>query len=378
MRSDPNLLAVNPGSSSTKFALYRDEKQLVVRNLQHSKAELVKCGPAILSQLEMRLARMEDELEACGMRLDGIAAVVARGGLLRPVQGGTYRVNEAMLEELRQAERGEHAANLGAFLAQAIASRIGVPAYIVDPVSVDEWIKVARLSGCAQLPRPCLSHALNSKAIARRYASERAQPYEELRLVVAHLGSGNTISAHAGGRMIDATNSREEGAFSTERAGAVPAMELVRLCYNGRYSQREVETMLTREGGLISYLGTADLREVEERIGRGDQHAGLVWRAMVYQIAKEIGAMACALRGRVDAVLLTGGMANSNQLTRALTEAVGWIAPVKVYAGEDELQALAEGALRVMRHEEPCHEFGADVPEGVLSECADRENLVKN
>jgi butyrate kinase len=363
MRLAPNLLAINPGSSSTKFALYRDAEQLVVRNLQHSQAELARCGHDVLAQLQMRLALVEDELEVCGMRLDGIAAVVARGGLLHPVQGGTYRVNETMLEELRRAERGEHAANLGAFLAQAIASRIGVAAYIVDPVSVDEWIEVAHLSGCARLVRPCLSHALNSKAIARRYATESARRYEDLRLVVAHLGSGHTISAHSSGRMIDATNSREEGAFSTERAGSVPAMELVRLCYSGRYSQKEMETMLTREGGLISYLGTADLREVEARIVQGDQHAALVWSAMVYQIAKEIGAMACALCGRVDAILLTGGMAHSQRLTVAVSEAAGWIAPVKVYAGEDELRALAEGALRVIRDEEKCHEFGADVPE---------------
>ena len=273
MSLTPNLLAINPGSASTKFGLYCDEMPVLVRNLQHSKAELTSGGPNVLSQLHMRLQRIENELEASGLPLNGIVAVAGRGGLLRPVQGGTYRVNDAMLEELRRAERGEHAANLGAFLAQAIASRIGVPAYIVDPVSVDEWLKVARFSGCAQLERPCLSHALNSKAIARRYASEMGRPYDEMRLVVAHLGSGHTISAHASGRMIDATNSREEGAFSTERAGAVPAIELVRLCYSGRYTQKELEVMLTREGGLISYLSTGDLREVEQRIEQGDQHA---------------------------------------------------------------------------------------------------------
>ncbi len=364
----PNLLAINPGSASTKFGLYRDEEPLLVRNLQHSKEELAAGGTDVLSQLQMRLQRIEDELEAGGLPLDGIAAVVGRGGLLRPVKGGTYRVNEVMLEELRRAARGDHAANLGAFLAQAIASCIGVPAYIVDPVSVDEWIKVARLSGCAQLERPCLSHALNSKATARRYAGEVKRPYDEMRLVVAHLGSGHTISAHASGRMIDATNSREEGAFSTERAGAVPAIELVRLCYSGRYTQKEMETMLTREGGLISYLGTGDLREVEQHIDEGDEHAGLVFRAMVYQIAKEIGAMACVLRGKVDAILLTGGMAHSLRLTAAICEAVQWIAPVKIYAGEDELRALAEGALRVMRHEEASREFGVDAVETILIE----------
>jgi len=366
MNSAPNILAIDPGSASTKIGLYRDLEPLLERNLRHDKAVLAACGGPALSQLALRLQCIEDQLEASGMRLDHIVGVVGRGGLLRPLAGGTYLVNDEMLEELRRAERGDHAANLGAFLAQAIARRIGVAAYIVDPVSVDEWIKVARFSGCAELPRPCLSHALNSKAMARRYADEVEKAYEDLRLVVAHLGSGHTISAHASGRMIDATNSREEGAFSTERAGSVPAMELVRLCYSGRYTRKQVETMLTREGGLISYLGTGDLRDVEEHIAKGDQHAGLVFRAMVYQIAKEIGAMACALHGRVDAIVLTGGMAHSERLTTGIKGRVGWIAPVKVYAGEDELRALAAGALRVVRRDESAREFGAGAQESVM------------
>jgi butyrate kinase len=360
------LLLINPGSASTKFGLYRDEEPLLVCNLQHDKAQLAACGPEILSQLPLRLQCIDEGLETSGLPLDRIVAVVGRGGLLRPVAGGAYLVNDEMLAELRRAERGQHAANLGAFLAQAIASRLRVRAFIVDPVSVDEWIKVARLSGCAQLERPCLSHALNSRAIARRYANDVEQSYEDLRLVVAHLGSGHSISAHASGRMIDATNSREEGAFSTERSGSVPVVELVRLCFSGRYTQEQVETMLTREGGLTSYLGTRDLPEVERRIAEGDQYAGLVFRAMVYQISKEIGAMSCVLRGRVDAILLTGGMAHSQRLTSALQASVQWIAPVKIYAGEDELRALAEGVLRVIRHEEPSREFGQEVPESTI------------
>lgn len=365
MNATPNILAIDPGSTSTKIALYRDMEPLLQCNLRHNKDELAGCGPDMLSQLELRLERIDEELEASGMRLDCIEAVVGRGGLLRPVAGGIYRVNDEMLEELRRAERGDHAANLGAFLAWAVARRIGVAAYIVDPVSVDEWIKIARLSGCVELDRPCLSHALNSKAIARRYAEESGKPYEDLLLVVAHLGSGHTISAHASGRMIDATNSREEGAFSSERAGSVPAIELVRMCFSGRYTRKQVETMLTRTGGLIGYLGTSDLAEVERRIEEGDERAGLVFRAMAYQIAKEIGAMACVLNGRVDAILLTGGMAHSERLCSAVSERVGWIAPVKVYAGEDELRALAAGALRVIRREEPVREFGGRVPEAV-------------
>ncbi len=362
----PNLLAINPGSSSTKFGLYRDDQPLLVRNLQHAKAELASCGHDILSQFELRLQCMEDELEASGFRLSDLAAVVARGGLLHPVQGGTYGVNDTMLDELRRAERGDHAANLGAFLANAIAQRLSVPAYIVDPVSVDEWTDEARLSGCAQLNRPCLSHALNSKAIARRYASEVGRSYEDLRLIVAHLGSGHTISAHAHARMIDATNSREEGAFSSERAGSVPAIELVRLCFSGKFTRKQVETMLTREGGLISYLGTADLRDVERRIDQGDKHAELVFRAMSYQIAKQIGSMSSVLQGKVDAILLTGGMSHCQQLTTAISDAVNWISPVIIYGGEDELRALVEGALRVIRHEEQSREFGPEINEPVL------------
>ena len=363
----PNILAINPGSTSTKIALFCDTEPLLLRSLSHSQAELAACGPEIWSQLGLRLESVEGALEACGLRLDGIAAVVGRGGLLRPMAGGTYLVNDEMLDELRRGARGQHASHRGAVLAHAIAARIGVPAFIVDPVSVDEWTDKARLSGCAQLERPCLSHALNSKAIARRYAREQGREYEQLRLVVAHLGSGNTISAHQHGRMIDATNSREEGSFSTERAGGVPAMELVRLCFSGRYKLAEVERMLIREGGLIGYLGTGDLREVEQRIAKGDARAELVFEAMAYQIVKEIGAMACVLEGKVDAILLTGGMAHSQRLTEEITRAVVWIAPVRIYAGEDELRALAEGALRVLRKEEPAREFVGKHPGAVLA-----------
>lgn len=355
----PNILAIDPGSSSTKIALFHDDEELMTSTLRHDRQELAACGSGMLAQLGLRLAAVDEALESSGLRLNGLRAVVGRGGLLHPLPGGVYQVCDLMLEELRRAERGDHAANLGAFLAISVAERIGVPAYIVDPVSMDEWLAIARLSGCAQLERPCLSHALNSKATARRYAAENGARYEDLLLVVAHLGSGHTISAHAGGRMIDATNSREEGAFSSERAGSVPAMELVRLCFSGRYTQKEIETMLIREGGLQSYLGTGELAEVERRMDQGDERAGLVFRAMAYQIAKEIGAMATVLNGRVAAILLTGGMARSQRLSAAITERVRWIAPVKIYPGEEELRALAAGALRVLRGQEAAREFAA-------------------
>jgi butyrate kinase len=356
--SELKVLAINPGSTSTKFALYVDDRPVLVKNLRHSDRDLAAFrGRSILDQQQFRGEQIEAALHEAEHGTSELNAVVGRGGLLPPLASGTYLVNRDMLEELRAARRGEHASNLGAFLADGLAREAGVPAFIVDPVSVDEWPEEARLSGSALLERQCLSHALNSKAVAKRYARECGVPYESLRLIVAHLGSGISISAHAGGRMMDVTNSREEGAFSTERAGSVPVMQLVELCFSGRYTQREVEAALFREGGLYSYLGTKDLIEVERRIDDGDRQGKLVFDAMVYQIAKEIGAMATVLCGCVDALLVTGGMANSERVVSTLEERVGWIAPTVRSPGEDELQALAEGALRVLRGEEEAREF---------------------
>lgn len=311
----------------------------------------------ILDQQEFRAAQIESELARAGVSISQLHAVVGRGGLLPPLASGTYEVNAAMLGELRAARRGEHASNLGAYLAHALAQKAGVNAYIVDPVSVDEWPPIARLSGTALLERQSLSHALNSKAVAKRYAREQARPYDALRLIVAHLGSGISVSAHQAGRMIDATNSREEGAFSTERAGGVPAMQLLNLCFSGNHTRKQIDDLLCRDGGLQSYLGTKDLTEVERRIAAGETNAAIVFDAMAYQIAKEIGGMAAVLKGEVDAILFTGGMAHSERLVAALSERIRWIAPIAIYPGEDELQALAEGTLRVLRGEEQACQF---------------------
>ncbi|MGA2687030.1 MAG: butyrate kinase [Candidatus Korobacteraceae bacterium] len=351
--SEFKVLAINPGSTSTKMALYVNEFPDFVANIRHSDVKMAQFrGRPILDQQQFRCAQIEAALREAGHNLCELHAVVGRGGLLPAVASGTYVVNEEMLEELRLATRGEHAANLGAFLAYDIAQKAGVQAYVVDPVSVDEWPEFARISGSALLERQCLSHALNSKAVAKRYAREMGKPYESLRLIVAHLGSGISVSAHENGLMVDVTNSREEGAFSTERAGSVPVMQLVNLCFSGKYTQKQVEGLLFREGGLYSYLGTKDLMEVERRMACGEATAKTVFYAMVYQIAKEIGAMAAVLHGHVNALLVTGGMAHSQRLIEVLTEYVSWIAPITLYPGEDELQALVEGALRVLRHEE--------------------------
>jgi butyrate kinase len=347
------ILAINPGSTTTKIAFYVNEQPDFAKNIRHSDAEMAQFrGRPILDQKQFRSAEIEAALREAGHIVRQFHAVVGRGGLLPPLASGIYVVNKEMLAELRMARRGEHAANLGAFLAYDIAQKANVPAYVVDPVSVDEWPEWARLSGSPLLERQCLSHALNSKAVAKRYARERGELYESLRLIVAHLGSGISVSAHENGLMVDVTNSREEGAFSTERAGGVPVMQLVDLCFSGQHTQKQVEGLLFRDGGLYSYLATKDLVEVERRIACGDAKAKTVFDAMVYQIAKEIGAMAAVLHGRVNTVLLTGGMAHSQRLVSILTEYISWIATVAVYPGEDELQALMEGALRVLRHEE--------------------------
>jgi butyrate kinase len=303
------------------------------------------------------LEKILASLRARDLDLQRLAAIVGRGGLLKPLASGTYRLNDRMLDDLCRAKRGEHASNLGAFIAQSLAEQAKCPAFIVDPVSVDEWPPVARLSGLAGMDRECLSHALNTKAIAKRFASEHGQAYRDLRLVVAHLGSGFSISAHENGKMVDVTNSREEGAFSGERAGSLPVMQVVELCFSGKFSRQEIEKRIFREGGIFSYLGVKDLKEVLHRKQAGDEKARLVFAAMIYQIAKEIGAMATALAGTVDAILLTGGMMHAIEVEEALKKRINWIAPVFSYPGEDEMRALAEGVLRVLRGEETARDY---------------------
>jgi butyrate kinase len=352
------VLSIDPGSASTKFAVYVNERPELVRNLSHADSEMA-CflGRPILDQLEYRQRQIEAELRDAGYELTQLYGVAGRGGMIRPLASGTYKVNEAMLDDLRLTRYGEHAANLGAFLAQAIARKAGVEAYIVDPVSVDEWTDRARISGSALVERFCMSHALNTKAVARRYAREQGRTYAELRLVVAHLGSGISVSAHEGGRMIDFNSAGHEGTFSTERSGGLPLQKVIHLCFSGTYTEAQLWNLFNREGGIYSYLGTKDLREVGRRIESGDNKAALIFDAMAYQIAKDIGAMATVLNGHLDAILLTGGMAHSDKLIEQMRPAIEWIAPVVVYPGEDELQALAEGVLRVLRGQEQALEL---------------------
>lgn len=352
------ILALNPGSTSTKLAVYESESCLFERAVQHEAAVLeAYAGRPVLSQRSFRAREIRTALAAAGTRSLAFDAVAGRGGLLRPLESGTYVVTDRMLADLREARRGEHASNLGAFLAREMAEECGCPAFVVDPVSVDEWPPVARLSGLQGLDRECLSHALNTKAVARRYAAATGKSYSSCRLVIVHLGSGVTVSAHENGRMIDATNSREEGAFSTERAGSLPTIQLVARCFSGHYTQRAIERMIFGEGGIYSYLHTKDLQEVQQQIDAGDRRAALVFDALIYQISKGIGCMAAVLAGEVEAILLTGGMAHHAPLVRRLEQQVRWIAPVRVYPGENELEALALGALRVLRGEEKARRY---------------------
>ena len=347
-----SVLVINPGSTSTKFGVFSRKGAEWLGALRHGDEELEQFrGRSALAQAEFRAGLMGEALKAAGYDPSSFAAVAGRGGLLPPMACGTYLVDDAMVEELRLARRGEHACNLGAVLALRFARAGGVNAYIVDPVTVDEWQDCARLSGSPLAPRSCIGHALNTKAVARRFAKEQGRAYEALRLVVIHLGSGITVSAHRGGRMID-NNTPEEGPFGPDRTGWLPVRGLIKVCFSGTYNEKQLDRMVFGEGGLFAYLGTRDLVEVERRIDAGDARAAAVYDAMVYKIAKEAGAMTAVLEGRVDALLLTGGMAYSQRMISRLRGYLEWIAPITVYPGEDELRALAEGVFRVLDGEE--------------------------
>ncbi len=347
------VLVINPGSTSTKFGVFSRDGAEWLGTLRHGDEELEQFrGRSTLAQVEFRAGLIGEALKAAGYETCRFAAVAGRGGLLPPMSCGTYLVDDTMVEELRQARRGEHACNLGAVLALRFARAAKVKAYIVDPVTVDEWQDCARLSGSPLAPRSSIGHALNTKAVARRYAKEQGVRYECLRMVIIHLGSGITVSAHRDGRMID-NNTPEEGPFGPDRTGWLPVRELIKVACSGTYHQMQLDRMVFGEGGLFAYLGTRDLVEVERRIDAGDAQAAAVYEAMIYQIAKEAGGMAAVLAGRVDAVLLTGGMAYSTRLVNRLRSYIEWIAPITVYPGEDELRALAEGVFRVLDGEEP-------------------------
>lgn len=345
------ILAINPGATSTKIAVYEDENEIFSKTIYHSNEEISRFKK-VSDQYEFRKKTIIDALKEVSFSLDTLSAVVGRGGLLKPLDGGTYLVNEKMVEDLRERPRAEHASNLGALIAKDIASSLGIQAFIVDPVCVDEFEPIARISGLPEIERESLSHALNLKAMAKRYAKEIGKRYEELNLIVVHLGSGISVSAHKKGRMIDVNDASAEGPFAPERSGSVPERALVKLCYSGKYTAKEMEKKIFGEGGMYAYLGTRDARDVEKRIKEGDEYAKLIYEAMAYQVAKEIGAVSTVLKGDIDAIIIGGALAYSDMFISWLKERVSFISKIVLYPGSDEMKALAFGALRVLRGEE--------------------------
>ncbi len=345
------LLIINPGSTSTKLGVFEDETLLFDETLRHSTEEISKYDK-IVDQKDFRKDMIVNFLKEKDFDIKSLDVVVGRGGLLKPIPSGTYEVTDALIYDLLTARGGEHASNLGGILAKEIADEIGAKSFIVDPVVVDELQDIARLSGVPELPRVSIFHALNQKAVAKRYAKEKGVPYESLNLIVVHMGGGVSVGAHTGGKVIDVFNALSgDGAFSPERAGAVPPGALADLCFSGKYTQKEVKKMLIGNGGFNAYLHTNDARDVY-KMACEDEFAKQVYDAFIYQVSKDIGAQAAVLFGKVDQIILTGGIAYGKHVTDAIEERVGFIAPVTVYPGEDELLALTQGALRVMNGEE--------------------------
>jgi butyrate kinase len=345
------ILIINPGSTSTKVAIWHNGDLIHQQTVRHPEKELVRF-PRVIDQFDLRIMAVQSAF-ADWLQTGKLSAVVGRGGPLRPLEGGTYIINGRMLDDLRSGKYSNHASNLGAVIAHDIAMQLGLPCFVVDPVTVDEFSVFARISGLPGIERKCRSHALNIKAVAREVANNIGKPLRETNFVVTHMGGGLSICALAAGKIADVNDGLlGMGPFSPERAGALPIGALVKLCYSGEYTQEDLLHRLSAEAGLKGYLGTSDLVEIEKRIDSGDEQAELYYNAMLYQIAKEIGAVAAALKGNIDGVILTGGMANSERLVKTLKSYVAFLGQVYVLAGEKEMEALALGALRVLEGKE--------------------------
>ena len=350
-------LIINPGSTSTKIGVFEDETLLFEETLRHSTEEIAQYA-SIVDQKDFRKQIILDLLKEKDFDIRSLQVIVGRGGMLKPIPGGTYAVSDDLLHDLKIGKQGQHASNLGGILAREIGDEIGVPSYIVDPVVVDELMPIARYSGVPELPRTSVFHALNQKAVAKRYAKEKGVPYESLNLIVVHMGGGVSVGAHEKGRVIDVFNALDgDGAFSPERAGAVPSGALIRMCFSGEYTEKEVYKKIVGGGGFNAYLGTNDMRDVAKMIDEGDTHADEVRQAFILQVCKNIGSMSCVLKGKVDAIIVTGGIAYNKAVVDKMEERAGFIAPFTVYPGEDELLALAQGALRVLNGEEKAMEY---------------------
>lgn len=346
------LLIINPGSTSTKIGVYSDEKEVLVETLRHSSDEIAKYS-SIFEQKEFRKEVIMRVLKENNIDVNSLDAVVGRGGMLKPMAGGTYEVNSELLNDLKIGVQGQHASNLGGILANEIAKEVSGRAFIVDPVVVDEMEEVARISGVPELPRKSKFHALNQKAVAKRYGKESGKGYENVNLIVVHMGGGVSVGAHNHGQVIDVNNALDgDGPFSPERAGAVPVGDLIKMCFSGEYTQAEVYSKIVGKGGCVAYLNTNDVRDVLKAKADGDEYATLIYNAFIYQVSKAIGEMATVLKGKVDSIILTGGIAYSPVVVNDIKERVEWISNITIYPGEDELLALAQGAIRVLSGEE--------------------------
>jgi len=340
------ILVVNPGSTSTKSGVYRDGVELFTEGFSHSADEIAQCQN-IADQFTFRERIIREALARKGLDLGSISCVVGRGGLLKPIPGGVYTVNDAMKAELLSARYGEHASNLGALIAAAIAAEIGVPAFIADPVVVDELDDVARVYGHRLFRKQSIFHALNQKAVARRWAREHGRTYEDCTLIVAHMGGGVSVGLHRAGHVVDVNNALNgEGPFSPERSGTLPAGALARMCFSGKYTEKEVLKMITGQGGLVSLSSTNDMRVLEGKRNTGEPEAVLVYDAFIYNVGKAIGSLAAAAKGELEGIILTGGIAYGKPIQDGIEAMVGWMAPVTVYPGEGELEALAAAGAR--------------------------------
>ncbi len=352
------ILAINPGSTSTKFAVYFDEKCILNKTIRHSMEELMRYK-TVIDQFDFRKGYIIDAIAEEGIDVDSIKFIIGRGGLTYPLESGVYRVNHRMIQHAREGIYGQHASNLGPLLADYIALQIPFArAFVADPVVTDELEDVARIAGHPNFERRSVFHALNQKATARSHARKTGRKYEDLNLIVAHLGGGISVGAHKKGRVVDVNNAFDgEGAFSPERSGTLPAGQLIEICFSGNYSKEQVQRMVVGEGGFVGYLGTNDASEVEKMAAGGNENAKLIQDALFYQVSKMIGEMAVVLEGKTDAILLTGGLAHSRQLVKYVRSKTEFIGPVFIYPGEDELEALAANALRVARGEAEVKEY---------------------
>ena len=361
------VFVLNPGTTSTKVALYEGDQRLFCENVRHSSEELSRF-PAIIDQLAYRKEIIDAALSRAGVSLKGLAAAASQGGGLYPCASGVYQVDETLIRDQELGvEGGQHPANLGGPLAKAYCDQYGGQPFVVDPPSMDEFQAVARVTGMVNVLRRSRAHALNIKAAAHRAAAQLGKPYEDCNLILCHMGGGTTVGAQRAGRMIDAMDClMGDGAFAATRAGAIPAGEIVRQCFSGNYTEQEMMNRLMKCGGLVEHLGTSDALEILERIQDGDRYAKLVFDAMLYQVGKQIGAFAAALHFDVDAIVLTGGMAHGQEVTGGICAMVEKIAPILVYPGEFEMEAMRDGALRVLRAQEQALRYESRKPSGNL------------